>query len=65
MSEKFKMVGNTKVLQGTRAYELLESKDPADQKKAQRLVKFADLCYRAGYDYAEVQRLRKEFNDVV
>lgn len=65
MSEKFKMVGPTKVMQGTKTYELLESKDPADQKKAQRLVKFCDLCYRAGYDYNEVQKLRKEFSDVV
>lgn len=65
MSEKFKLVGNTKVMDGTKAYELLQSKDPQDHKKAQRLVKFADQCYRANYDYHAVQKLRKEFNDVV
>lgn len=65
MSEKFKMVGSTKVLQGTRAYEWLESKDPADHKKAKRLVEFCNKAYNVGYEYGALQKLRKEFSDVV
>lgn len=65
MAEKFKVVGDVKVMQGTKAYELLESKDPADHKKAKRLMEFTRKCDAAGYEYTAVQKLRKEFSDVV
>ena len=53
------------VMQGSRAYELLESKDPKDHKLAKRLMEYCDKAEKCGYEYAALQKLRKEYQDVV
>lgn len=55
----------TELLPGSRVRELLESKDPSDQKKAKRLHEYARKASACNYDYETVQKLRKEFNDVL
>lgn len=53
------------VMQGTKTYDLLCSKDPADQKKAKRMMEFcrkAESCYYANPEYS---KLRQEFKDVL
>lgn len=65
MSEKFKMVGDVKVMQGTKVYELLESKDPAAPKQVKRLMEYSRKAEACCYDWATLQKLRKEFQDVM
>jgi hypothetical protein len=50
---------------GSRAYELMQSKDKVDHNKARTLVKFCDECEKAGYEYSAVQRLREKYKEVV
>lgn len=62
---KFKMVRDVKVMEGTRAYEWLESKDPADHKRARRLMEFCDKASAVNYEYGALVKLRQEYQDVV
>lgn len=62
---KYKMVNGVMVMHGSRAYELLESKDPKDHKLAKRLMEYCDKAEKCGYEYAALQKLRKEYADVV
>jgi len=61
----FKQVRDTKVLKGTRTYELLESNKPEDQKTAKRLMEFARKAESCFYDLDTCRKLRKEFADVL
>ena len=62
---KFKMMRDVKVMEGTKTYELLESKDPQDHKRARRLTEFCDKASQVNYEYAALARLRNEYKDVV
>lgn len=63
--ERYKLVGDCKVMAGTRSYELLDSKDPHDHKKAKQLMKFCDEAYAVGYEYEALMKLRKQYGDVL
>ena len=59
------MVGELKVMDGTRAFELLDSKKPEDQKTAKRLMEFTRKAENSFYVYETMQKLRNEFKDVM
>ena len=61
----FKMVRGVKVMSGTRTFELLESKDPLDHKKAKLLMEFCDKAEACGYEYQALMKLREQYKDVV
>lgn len=58
-------VGDTEVQPNSRCYELLTSKEPEDQKKGRRLLEFTRKAAAAGYELSAVEKLRKEFKDVL
>jgi hypothetical protein len=60
-----KMVGDVRVMDGTRAMDLLNSKEPTDQRVAKRLMEYCRKAESANYDYSTIQKLRNEFKDVV
>lgn len=60
----FKMVRNVKVMPGSKAHDLLESKDVLDHKRAKRLVEFCDKASRIDYRSHELALLRNEYKDV-
>lgn len=49
----------------TTIFKLLESKDPADHKKAKRLSDYCNKAYFACYDPKEITKLRNEYKDVL
>lgn len=62
---KGKIYKNVLVMPGTKMYELLESKNPEDQKKAKRLYEFcfkAEACFYSNPEYAN---LRAQFKDIL
>lgn len=59
------MYHGTMVMQGTKLYELLQSKKPEDQKAAKRLHEFCDKAYACGYQLPEYTKLREQYKDVV
>ena len=63
--EKFKLQGKHKVMVGSKTYELMESKDPEDHKKAKKLTEFCFAAAKCGYDYQEMVALREKYKDVV
>jgi hypothetical protein len=65
MMSKGVMVDGVLCMPGSRAYELMQSKDKVDHNKARTLVKFCDECEKAGYEYSAVQRLREKYKEVV
>ena len=60
-----KIVSGVVVQSGSKAYELFESKDPIDQKKAKLLVEFCKECSKANYEYSTVQKLREKYKDII
>lgn len=65
MASNFVMHQGVKVMEGTKTFELLNSRDPADRKKADRLMAFCRKAEACGYVYDEVMKLRQEYSDVV
>lgn len=65
MASNFVMHQGVKVMEGTKAFELLNSKNPEDRKKADRLMAFCRKAEACGYVYEEVAKLRQEYADVV
>lgn len=63
--EKFKLVRGVKVMSGTKTFELLDSKDPADHKKAKRLMEFCDKAEACFYEVNTLRKLREEYSDVI
>ncbi len=63
--QKHKMVNGVMVMQGSRAYELLESKDPNDHKAAVRLMAYCAKAEKCGYNFEIIKKLREEYADVV
>lgn len=60
-----KRLAGVEVQPGSKAFELLESKDPLDHKKAKLLVEFCKACSLANYEYAKVAKLREQYKDIV
>ena len=58
-------VDEVKVMEGSRTFALLKSKDPEDQKKAKRLLAYSRKCEKACYRADIVQKLREEYKDVI
>jgi len=54
-----------RLMPGSRAYELMQSKNPADHKMAKRLQEYCRKAEACFYEYHAVQKLRKEFQDVL
>ena len=65
MASNFVMHQDVKVMEGTKAYELLTSKNPEDRKKADRLMAFCRKAEACGYVYDQIAKLRQEYADVV
>lgn len=59
------VVGDTEVQPGSKCYELLTSKLPEDQKKGKRLLEYTRKAAAVGYELSAVEKLRKEFKDVL
>ena len=59
------MVGNVKVMAGSKAFDLFESKDVIDHRKAKTLIDFCIKCEKANYNYDVVTKLRQEYSDVI
>lgn len=62
---KHLVVGDTRVMEGSKSYELLTSKDPEDQKKGKRLLEFTRKAAACYYELAKMDKLRAEFKDVL
>lgn len=60
-----KFVNGVHVMPGSKAFELLSSNKPEDQKAAQRLMTFCAKAEKCGYDYEIIKKLREEYKDVV
>ena len=60
-----KQVGGTKVMAGTRTFDLLESKKPEDQKAARRMMEFTRKAESCNYELSSYTKLRNEFKDVL
>lgn len=58
-------VGDVLVMEGSRSYVLLTSKDPADVAKGKRLLEYTRKAAACGYELSKVEKLRKEFKDVL
>ena len=54
-----------KLMPGSRAYELMQSKNPADHKLAKRLMEYCRKADACNYEYQALQKLRNEFKDVL
>ena len=63
--DKFKLVDGVKVMEGSKTYELLSSKNPDDQKKAARLSAYARKAEKVNYDATIIAKLRQEYSDVL
>ena len=59
------MSDGVKVMAGSKSYELMESKDPADHKKASRLSAFCRKAEKVNYDATVIAKLRQEYSDVL
>lgn len=53
------------VAPNTKSFELLESKEQEDQKKAKRLHEFCHKASACFYEYKAIAALRAEYSDVV
>lgn len=58
-------VGDVLVMEGSKSYDLLTSKDADDQKKGKRLLEYTRKAEACGYDLSKIEKLRKEFKDVL
>lgn len=58
-------VGDTMVMEGSKCYDLLTSKDKDDVAKGKRLLEYTRKAYACGYDVTKLEKLRKEFKDVL
>lgn len=57
------LVNNVRLMKGSQALELAESKDPKDKKKLKKLMEFCQKCEEANYEYGTVQALRQQYAD--
>lgn len=58
-------VRGVKIMSGTKAAELLGSKDNIDHKKAKLLVEFCLKAEACHYEYKQLSALRVEYNDIL
>lgn len=56
---------HVKLMPGCRALALLQSKDQKDHKLSKRLQEYCRKAEACNYDWQTVQKLRKEFKDVL
>ena len=63
--QKFKTTNGVHVMQGSAAYDFLESGNPDDVKKANRLMSYCSKAENCQYKLEIIQKLRKEYNDVL
>ena len=63
--EKFKVVDGVKLMDGSKSFELYQSKDPADHKKAARLSAYCRKASDCNYDATKLAELRKHYSDVL
>lgn len=62
---KYLQVGDTQVLEGSKCYELLTSKDKEDNAKGKRMLEYTRKAAACGYELNKIEKLRKEFKDVL
>lgn len=63
--QKQLQVGDTSVMEGSKCYDLLTSKDSEDQKKGRRMLEFTRKAAACHYELSKLEKLRKEFKDVL
>lgn len=61
----YKEYQGTFVAPGSKLFELLDSKNPEDQRRAKRLHEFCTKAANCGYVLTEMQKLREYYSDVV
>ena len=61
----YKMYKGHKVMSGSKAYDLLESSDPKDHKKATRLLEFCDKAAACFYQNPKYSELREQYKDAI
>jgi len=62
---KFIVVGDTRVMEGSKCYDLLTSSDRSDVLKGQALLEYTRKAAACGYFLPKIEKLRKEFKDVL
>ena len=61
----YKMFKGHKVMSGSKAYDLLESSDSKDHKKATRLLEFCDKAAACFYQNPKYSELREQYKDAI
>jgi len=58
-------VGDVFVMEGSKSYDLLTSKDKEDVAKGKLMLEYTRKAAACGYELSKVEKLRKEFKDVL